>query len=142
MNIFFHRDLHTKCYFNESNLVLTSMNLIEYSEKHNREMGVFIDKKSEPEQYNDAVQQVISVINEITNQNINFHPSIPQKRGRKKIYVNANKLWTSSEENHLRRLLNEGKNFKIKFLFFRVPITCRFKSNMGSQNIEISTLFP
>ena len=40
LRLFFYEDLHAKCYYSEEALVLTSMNLYEYSEKNNREMGI------------------------------------------------------------------------------------------------------
>jgi hypothetical protein len=43
LDLRFLENLHAKCYANESGMVITSMNLYEYSEKTNREMGVFLN---------------------------------------------------------------------------------------------------
>ena len=40
----FRRNLHAKCYLNENEALLTSMNLYEFSEKNNDEMGVLVSK--------------------------------------------------------------------------------------------------
>ena len=36
-------DLHTKCYFNESDMIITSLNILSTSEENNFELGVHID---------------------------------------------------------------------------------------------------
>ncbi len=40
LSLFFSRNLHAKCYFNEQELIISSLNLHEYSERNNREMSV------------------------------------------------------------------------------------------------------
>jgi len=42
LNLLYHPNVHAKCYLNEKYLIVTSMNLYEYSEKNNREMGVLL----------------------------------------------------------------------------------------------------
>ena len=44
INLFFLQNLHAKCYLNESKVIITSMNLYEYSE-NNREMGIVFERK-------------------------------------------------------------------------------------------------
>lgn len=39
LNLLHHPNVHCKCFFNGKMLILSSMNLYEYSEKNNREMG-------------------------------------------------------------------------------------------------------
>ncbi len=42
LNLFHHPNLHAKCYMNEKHIIVASMNMYEYSEKNNREMGILI----------------------------------------------------------------------------------------------------
>ena len=42
LNLLHHPNVHAKCYLNEYFLIVTSMNMYEYSEKNNREMGVLL----------------------------------------------------------------------------------------------------
>jgi hypothetical protein len=54
----FHIDnLHSKCYLNETKILITSLNLYEYSEK-NHEMGIRISKDEEPSLYNEVAAEV------------------------------------------------------------------------------------
>ena len=48
LKLYYYQNLHAKCYFNEKTMVITSMNLYEFSDKHNREMGV-IEYRSDPQ---------------------------------------------------------------------------------------------
>src|SRR5688572_30369139 len=55
VELYFFENLHAKCYFNEAKMVITSMNMYEFSEKTNREMGVFIDRQKDKELFEKAV---------------------------------------------------------------------------------------
>lgn len=44
LNLLHHPNIHCKCYFNGELLIICSMNLYEYSEKNNREMGVLFHR--------------------------------------------------------------------------------------------------
>lgn len=39
----YNQDLHAKCYMNEKQMIITSLNLYEFSMANNKEMGVLID---------------------------------------------------------------------------------------------------
>jgi D-Tyr-tRNAtyr deacylase len=60
LQLFYSDNLHAKCYFNEHELVLTSMNLYAFSERNNWEMGVKVD--SSEELYESAVDEVESIV--------------------------------------------------------------------------------
>ena len=47
VGLYFCENLHAKCYFNENLMVLTSMNLLEFSQTNNREMGVQIKREDD-----------------------------------------------------------------------------------------------
>jgi hypothetical protein len=38
----FNKNLHAKCYINENEAIITSMNLYEFSQQNNSEMGIHI----------------------------------------------------------------------------------------------------
>lgn len=62
LELYFFENLHAKCYFNECKMVITSMNMYEFSEKNNREMGVLIDSKTNTELYESAKKETLSII--------------------------------------------------------------------------------
>lgn len=62
VSLFYFENLHAKCYLNESKMIITSMNMYEFSEKTNREMGVLIDRNKDSETYEKAVYEVKSIL--------------------------------------------------------------------------------
>ena len=62
LELYYFENLHAKCYFNEFEMVITSMNMYEFSEKNNREMGVHIIKEKDNELFDKAVAETISII--------------------------------------------------------------------------------
>lgn len=62
VELFYFQNLHAKCYFNESKMVITSMNMYEFSEKTNREMGVLIDKANDKELFGKAIAETLSIL--------------------------------------------------------------------------------
>jgi phosphatidylserine/phosphatidylglycerophosphate/cardiolipin synthase-like enzyme len=63
LELFFYKELHAKCYFNEKDMVITSMNFYEFSEINNREMGIFIERNIDSQIFNDAIEETKSIIN-------------------------------------------------------------------------------
>ena len=47
----FLQDLHAKCYLNEKEALLTSMNLYKYSQENNYEMGIVVSHEKDPDLY-------------------------------------------------------------------------------------------
>lgn len=62
LELYYFENLHAKCYFNENNMVITSMNMYEFSEKTNREMGVLIQRDLDRELYDNAVKETDSIL--------------------------------------------------------------------------------
>ncbi len=55
----FLKNLHAKCYLNENEALLTSMNLLESSQKKNDEMGILVSKKDDEELYTAIYEQAV-----------------------------------------------------------------------------------
>jgi phosphatidylserine/phosphatidylglycerophosphate/cardiolipin synthase-like enzyme len=60
LSLYYYENLHAKCYFNELQLVVSSMNLHEFSERNNREMSVRVWASDRV--YKDAVAEAESII--------------------------------------------------------------------------------
>jgi phosphatidylserine/phosphatidylglycerophosphate/cardiolipin synthase-like enzyme len=58
----FCQNLHAKCYLNEQAAIITSMNLYDFSQVNNNEMGVYIQREQEPELYRDAYEEALRLI--------------------------------------------------------------------------------
>ena len=51
------KNLHAKCYLNESEAIITSMNLYEFSQVNNNEMGIYIRKIEDAQLFEDTFQE-------------------------------------------------------------------------------------
>ena len=51
------KTLHAKCYLNESEAIVSSMNLYEYSQQNNEEMGIHVEKINDIEIYNEISKE-------------------------------------------------------------------------------------
>lgn len=70
----FNESLHAKCYLNDEKIIITSLNLYEFSMANNKEMGVMLDKSSESDQ-----QAFLEALNEVnfileTSETFDFLP--------------------------------------------------------------------
>ena len=62
------KNLHAKCYINENEAIITSMNLYEFSQQNNNEMGIYISKAQDIDLYNatlEEVQRLLTISEEI-----------------------------------------------------------------------------
>lgn len=64
VRLYFSKNLHAKCYLNENKMIIASMNLYEFSQQHNREMGILIDTADENDKivYEDASNDIESIM--------------------------------------------------------------------------------
>ena len=58
----FCKDLHAKCYLNEREVIVTSMNLYDFSQVNNYEMGIYIKKDEDTPLYDEIYQEVSRLI--------------------------------------------------------------------------------
>lgn len=64
----FCKNLHAKCYMNETSCIITSLNLYEFSQINNNEMGVYISRDDDSEMYRetyDEAQRIIRISEEV-----------------------------------------------------------------------------
>lgn len=64
LKIYYLEELHAKCFVNEREAIVTSLNLLNGSEEKNREMGVRLDRGKDTEAYNECVNEVRSILRE------------------------------------------------------------------------------
>jgi hypothetical protein len=76
LSLHFYENLHAKCYLNESDMIITSMNLVEYSEKNNREMGILIHRSADEKLFDDARCEADSIL--YSSRKVELVPRRPQ----------------------------------------------------------------
>ncbi|WP_146434477.1 phospholipase D family protein [Blastopirellula retiformator] len=55
-------NLHAKCYLTEAGGVITSLNLYEFSQVNNYEMGVYFSRRSDPEIFENAFEEIKRIL--------------------------------------------------------------------------------
>ncbi len=58
----FCQNLHAKCYVNEQAAIITSMNLYDFSQQNNNEMGVYIVRDEDGDLYKDTYEEAQRLI--------------------------------------------------------------------------------
>jgi phosphatidylserine/phosphatidylglycerophosphate/cardiolipin synthase-like enzyme len=58
----FCKNLHAKCYMNEELCIITSLNLYEFSQVNNNEMGILIQRSEDAQLYKDAYEEAQRII--------------------------------------------------------------------------------
>lgn len=58
----FCKNLHAKCYMNENSCIITSLNLYEFSQVNNNEMGVYISRDEDTDMYRDTYEEAQRII--------------------------------------------------------------------------------
>lgn len=56
------KNLHAKCFLNESETLITSMNLYEFSQVNNEEMGILVKREEDPTLYDSVYQEAMRLI--------------------------------------------------------------------------------
>ena len=72
VKLYYLNNLHAKCYFNEKSMVITSLNLYDFSEQNNREMGVLVTKHGDEEVFNEAIRESRMIISLATRSDSNI----------------------------------------------------------------------
>lgn len=114
----YNQDLHAKCYLNDNKMIITSLNLYEFSMNNNKEMGVLIDlsDESDRELFEDALKE-IDFIDE-TSERFEF-TSIPEEKKSNKTETKTqstnvgssnSKLLTTKELSQLTNLSSRKVN--------------------------------
>jgi len=79
----FCQDLHAKCYLSENTAIITSMNLYEFSEINNHEMGIYVAKADDPDLYQAIYaesQRLIRISDEVERNVSKVSPVQGEKR--------------------------------------------------------------
>lgn len=68
IRISYCKNLHAKCYLNEDACIITSLNLYEFSQVNNNEMGILLTKEDDNDVFKDAyseAQRIIRISDEV-----------------------------------------------------------------------------
>ena len=70
----FRKNVHAKCYLNENEALLTSMNLYEYSQVNNDEMGILVSRAENSDLYDSISKEADRLVELSNKRTANFKP--------------------------------------------------------------------
>src|SRR5207248_768902 len=80
----FCTNLHAKCYLSEASALVTSMNLYEFSQVNNHEMGISLTKAEDPALYNAVYEEAQRLLRISNETRINIETVKEQTKERRK----------------------------------------------------------
>lgn len=104
-----NKNLHAKCYLNENEAIITSMNLYEFSQQNNNEMGIYISKAQDLDLYNatfEEAQRLLTISEEIRVTVKKVTADTPNKIENKKVEVKSSN--TTSFDKHTGYCIRTG----------------------------------
>ena len=93
----FCKNLHAKCYLSEELCIITSLNLYEFSQVNNNEMGILVRRSEDAQLYKDAYEEAQRIIRISDEVRISLEriPNAPEVAVADEDGVEAGKLTTS-----------------------------------------------
>lgn len=97
----FCKNLHAKCYLNEEFCIITSLNLYEFSQVNNNEMGVLVRRSDDAELYRDAYEEAQRIIRISEEVRISLERVSPEDESKTEEEEAASKLSSSKVAQRL-----------------------------------------
>ena len=97
VEIYFCEHLHAKCYLNESEALLASMNLYEYSMVKNYEMGILVSKAQNHGLYGEIIEEAEHIAEQSKLLVQTSTPQPPQKNKKRSAAITSRPRKSSSE---------------------------------------------
>lgn len=93
----FCKNLHAKCYLSENAGILTSLNLYDFSQVNNNEMGIYIDRIEDADLYRDTYEEAQRIIRISDEVKISFDSVKEDELDEDKEVTNEDTLLTTSK---------------------------------------------
>lgn len=95
LRLFSIKNLHSKIYVNQEFAIITSMNLYEYSQINNHEIGVKIDALKEENEYYDILKEIREIVNsQYENNTFSIILNMNENYTMKRLYDELNESFT------------------------------------------------
>lgn len=138
----FCKNLHAKCYLSEDSCIITSLNLYEFSQVNNNEMGVLIDKYADVEMYKDAydeAQRIIRISDEVRISLETVVPETTQPASGKNTSSKKSKSETGTEKLTTSKLAKK-LGFSTKELLEKLVANDYLEGNDDEQKLTTKSI--
>lgn len=130
LKIFQKKNLHAKCYLNENKAIISSMNLYDYSQTTNIEMGFLITKEENPEAFEQMLNDIADMKINGERKKINQIEESENEKSKVFSQENKNEILTNTSPIEIQSKLSYQQQVK-KYLLesFRQTLSFDFKQN-------------
>jgi len=128
-NVYFKENLHAKCYLNDDEAIITSMNLHAFSEANNFEMGIKVKRSGDRKVYDDCYKEIQDIIS--LSKAIKIVPQVKKEEVKKEIVKTPVNNGNQSFDKNWFDLLNKtfpeakfrvtNKDFSLSFIANNFP---------------------
>ncbi|WP_150452318.1 phospholipase D-like domain-containing protein [Arenibacter lacus] len=133
LKVFQKKNLHAKCYINEKKAIICSMNLYEYSQTTNVEMGILITKEEDPEAYEKMMEDIYDL--RINGERVKpwLETDIDINNGKSNESVKIQENFQSEINPNIKSNLSYEQQIKKKLLqFFRHEMSTQLRRKSES----------
>ncbi len=115
VDLYTHQNLHAKCYLNHKTAIITSMNLYEYSQLNNTELGILVEQADDPKLYDEINETAKKIMRNSTEFGFEIKKVDKSKAGEQKIETPIKKDILKSKEKEPENGICIRCGEKIKF---------------------------
>ncbi|HEY4650264.1 MAG TPA: hypothetical protein VIG72_02570, partial [Pontibacter sp.] len=116
----YYDDLHAKCYLNDDSMIITSLNLYEFSMANNKEMGVLINKNDPADSR--LFEEALNEVDYINQNSKRFEVGSSKSSFNKSIFNNV----AEKSETKVKNVDNAPSNYKPKGYCIRTGVEIPF----------------
>lgn len=149
LKLFEKPNLHAKCYINEDKAIICSMNLYDFSQVNNIEMGILITKEEDRDAFNELIDEINNIkvngIRKLLN-NLEYSNTNKDKLVENKVSIlpvdNDKKLNLEQlkDFNYLR-LWRLGKSKDEKIAAYQILTDQEIRSIVSSEKLDKNSLY-
>lgn len=116
INLYFCNDLHAKCYLNETSCIITSMNLYEFSQVNNDEMGVLLTASADKDAFSDTAKEALRLIRIAEKQEAQVKKLPPTEALRPSLKSQPKKTKSTTDKTEFEKITTSAlaKKHKLK----------------------------
>lgn len=129
VKVLYCENLHIKCYMNEDALIITSMNIYDFSEKNNRELGILLKREMHTKAYEDTLTEIESII---------AHSTVKKEYGKNSIFLKTMSNVVLSDYEDTKEefaFLEVLVNYKLKSKYFFLNSSCQYDEMFSTNYI-------
>ena len=85
----FLSNLHAKCFYNDSAMIITSLNLHEHSQQNNREMGIYLTRQDDGDVFLEALEEAEFIVRLAESEVVKMEKTVKEVSPKPKLFAKS-----------------------------------------------------